>query len=218
MKRHWGWNVLLCGLLAASTGVAFGQPLTSAGTEYAPETGGNVYYRYHEADRQEAIRRQVDLNDEMKWRAGAVPPAGGSFYYRYRPSLEYQYAYPGPWSPYAGGVYSGGLGYGRYGYDAYGGYGAFGSVGGLGVFEPWPVVPGDIWGYPYVRTVPQPIGRRQVQTGPDTWESYPIYAEPYLNSEEEPAAVVPTQRGPAESDAIARPKLPPAPSPTARDF
>jgi hypothetical protein len=38
-------------------------------------------------------------------------------------------------------------------------------------------VPGDIYGYyfpPYVR---QSIGQRQIQTGPNRWESHPVYPE-----------------------------------------
>jgi hypothetical protein len=50
------------------------------------------------------------------------------------------------------------------------------STAPLGVFEPWPLVPGDIWGYPWYDYVPQPIGRIEIQTGPNRWESHPVYA------------------------------------------
>ncbi len=45
------------------------------------------------------------------------------------------------------------------------------------VFEPWPYVPGDIWGYRFDDPAPQPVDRRQIQTGPSRWESHPVYPE-----------------------------------------
>jgi hypothetical protein len=50
--------------------------------------------------------------------------------------------------------------------------------GGGDIFEPWPIVAGDIWGYPFFDPIPQPIGQRQIQTGPNRWESHPVYAAP----------------------------------------
>lgn len=46
-----------------------------------------------------------------------------------------------------------------------------------GVFEPWPMVPGDIWGYPMLSPVRQSIGQRSYQAGPNRWISEPVYAE-----------------------------------------
>ncbi|MBI3839926.1 MAG: hypothetical protein HY288_18545 [Planctomycetia bacterium] len=43
-------------------------------------------------------------------------------------------------------------------------------------FEPWPRVPGDIWGYPMPRPIEHPIGHETVRTGPDTWTYRPLYA------------------------------------------
>jgi hypothetical protein len=45
-----------------------------------------------------------------------------------------------------------------------------------GVFEPWPRVPGDIWGYPGPRPIEHPIGHESAQTGPNRWTYRPIYA------------------------------------------
>jgi hypothetical protein len=42
-------------------------------------------------------------------------------------------------------------------------------------FEPWPRVPGDIYGYPLGRPIQQPLGHESVQTGPNRWEYRPIY-------------------------------------------
>jgi hypothetical protein len=61
---------------------------------------------------------------------------------------------------------------------------SFYAYGGLtrtwhtGVFELWPYLPGDIWGYSYDDAVVQSVGRREVQAGPGRWESQPIYAPP----------------------------------------
>ena len=41
----------------------------------------------------------------------------------------------------------------------------------------WPYSVGRIFGYGFYDAVPQPIGRREVQTGPNRWESFPVYAE-----------------------------------------
>ncbi len=59
---------------------------------------------------------------------------------------------------------------------AYYAYGATRDRGWcFGVFEPWPYLPGDIWGFSFDRPVPQSVGQRQIQTGPNRWESHPIY-------------------------------------------
>lgn len=46
------------------------------------------------------------------------------------------------------------------------------------VFGPWPYLPGDIYGYRYYPPTRQPIGQQQRQTGPNRWESRPVYATP----------------------------------------
>jgi len=43
-------------------------------------------------------------------------------------------------------------------------------------FEPWPRVPGDIWGYPQPQPIEQPIGDETIQIGPDRWLYRPVYA------------------------------------------
>ena len=43
-------------------------------------------------------------------------------------------------------------------------------------FEPWPRVPGDIWGFPMPRPIEQPIGHESAQTGPNRWTYRPLYA------------------------------------------
>jgi hypothetical protein len=46
-----------------------------------------------------------------------------------------------------------------------------------GVFEPWPMVPGGIWGYPILNPVRQSIGQRSYQASPNRWISEPVYAD-----------------------------------------
>lgn len=44
--------------------------------------------------------------------------------------------------------------------------------------EPWPFLPGDIYGYPLASPpIRQPIGRMEEQVGPTTWFSRPVFAE-----------------------------------------
>src|SRR5262245_35250381 len=45
-----------------------------------------------------------------------------------------------------------------------------------------PVFPSYIYGYPYYPFLPfrQPIGQQQVQTGPNRWESHPVYVPPLI--------------------------------------
>lgn len=118
-------------------------------------TAGQQAHQEHELRRQAAVARQIGLNDEFR-RLSVLPPVGyGYIPYRHAPSLDYLYANPAnqslwPHSRY----YSGPL-----------------------LFEPWPYVQGDIWSYRPPSYVRQPIGQQQIQTGPNRWESYPIYAE-----------------------------------------
>lgn len=110
-------------------------------------------FAIHESARRRDIQRQLDLISDMKWFAG-LPTNRAKLVY-YAPSLE----------------------------SIYGGFPArHRRHRALTMFEPWPYVPGDIWGYSYVNPVPQPIGQHQVQTGPGRWESYPVYAQPLLPS------------------------------------
>lgn len=45
------------------------------------------------------------------------------------------------------------------------------------VFEPWPMIPGRIWGYPILQPVRQSIGQRSYQVGSNRWISEPVYAD-----------------------------------------
>ncbi len=97
------------------------------------------------------------------------------------------------------------------------------------VFQPWPRVPGDIWGTPYYGYVRQPIGHIKIWTSRLGYIYKPIYASPAMESPQQgrvmavrmpPAAPVPprpsAERGvghtshPAATDSFA---LPPPPKP-----
>lgn len=85
------------------------------------------------------------------------------------------------------------------------------------VFEPWPYVPGYIWGYQFDDPAPQPIDRRQVQTGPNRWVSYPVYPGDtgYLEErvKREPVERVPVDRGSVQRESVERDQLEPLPPP-----
>ncbi len=107
--------------------------------------------------------------------------------------------YPLPWStPFGETIYySGyappGFGAGFYGYSSYSPY----YLGRFG------------YGYP-PPNIRQPIGQRQVQTGPRRWESFPVYEEDLV-----PAA---SPRIPLAASVVAPPEpMPPKPR-TIREF
>jgi hypothetical protein len=130
-----------------------------------------------ELERRAAVRRQVQLNDALRWRAG-LPPSNGVFYYPLPGDFESIYAF-GPSRSF-----------------------------GRSVFTPWPYVPGDIWGYQHIPPSRQSIGQVETQTGPNTWESRPVYATapeepatvpaPEIAAPEEPAVEALPPRGPRE--------------------
>jgi hypothetical protein len=88
---------------------------------------------------------------------------------------------------------------------------AFGLNAASGPWAPSAFDFRPIWGYGYYESIRQPIGQRQIQTGPNRWESHPIYADDVrpavVGSIVEPAIV------PAPAEPVA--PVPPA-SPTRR--
>ena len=175
------WIVLAfagCGLLGSS--LAAQQPRPYDGIQ-----AGLDAFRLAEERRQFNVAQQLALNDQLKYWAG-IPNVRGETIYYGAPAppvnLDYAYAY-GP------AVVRGWRG----GYVA----------GPLTVFEPWPFVPGDIYGYTYYLPVRQPIGQWQGQTGPNRWESHPVYDPPLPNLRPLPPLEAPP--------AAAAPPAPPAP-------
>lgn len=170
-------------------------------TEDRPNNGiqaGLDAYRLGEERRQAVVRQQVEISDATRfW--GGVPTSRGEVLYKryttpiYGPGYQVRSGY---YRPYSNSAYSG---YGYYG----GGYGYSGFGSTWGGFDPYwgdrysysqtvvrPIigyqnydVPADPIGAFYSNPVRQPIGQRQVQTGENRWESYPIYS-PEISSED----------------------------------
>jgi hypothetical protein len=78
-------------------------------------------------------------------------------------------------------------------------------------FAPGPFFPGEMWGYRYIPPSRQPIGRVEIQTGPNRWESRPLYATPA-------PVVSPPLPGPPPVDAGIGPEETPRPIPGPREF
>ncbi len=132
-----------------------GQPLI-LNRPYDGLSAGAEAYLNAEAQRRQNIARQLGHVEQLTWSLGLPNRTDGVVWYRDPPSLDYWYAYGRP----AAALYSRRL-----------------VAGSADVFEPWPRVPGDIFGYPDPAPVRQPIGHISSQTGPNRWEYHPIYAE-----------------------------------------
>ncbi len=125
--------------------------------------------QYAERQRRAAIDAQLRVIRNVQEYSAAVKASAR----RYPYGVDYRYAYPGrraarrAWS--------------------YRGY--------PGVFEPWPLVPGDIYGYPYTPRVEQPLGHKVIETGPNSYIYRPVYesdlAQPKDNRQPTPAPPVP---------------------------
>jgi hypothetical protein len=138
-------------------------------------------FRLAEERRQAAASLQVTHNNVVRW-WGGYPSALPAA------SLEYVYAY-GNYPPYL----------------------PPGAAAPLTVFQPWPYVPGDIYGYTYYIPVRQPVTQAQVQTGPNRWESHPVYNPPLPELRPLPLVDSPLLNG----TPYAAPAPPPAQAPSA---
>jgi hypothetical protein len=177
------------------------QAATSQAAVVRPYDGiqaGLDAFRLAEEQRQVGVAQQLSLNDQMRFWNGYPTSRGATIYYGYlSPAAAAAYPYAGMPNAYAGAPY--GYPASLYGYAgplltranldytyAYGAgplWGGYGSGGyPLSVFQPWPYLPGDIYGYgAYYAPARQPIGQQQLQTGPNRWESHPVYDPPLTN-------------------------------------
>ena len=175
------------------------------------------YDAYHlgEEKRQRNVGQQIYLNDRMRALTTPLATYGYGPYpstYGVMPaSRDYAYAYGNSPQVYYPGYRS--TYYGR----------------PLTVFEPWPYVPGDIWGDFYTPPLRQPVAQVQTQTGPNRWESHPVYNPPLyaysvlppVNSKAldktpyatERPAVAPVPKSSPRPPAVVRPSVPEPPSP-----
>jgi hypothetical protein len=135
------------------------------------DAGIDAYNRAEE-QRRFTVSQQRALNEDL--RARSYLPPGPVMYYG--PSIGYGYS----------------SGYSNYGYagSSYG-YTRRWPLGYRRYEErvvARPIVPTVVWPnryyginsytYPFKLPVRQPVGQQQIQTGPNRWESHPVYAEP----------------------------------------
>ncbi len=143
--------MIALGVLALFPLAAIAQQSSSA-RPYDGIQAGLDAYRLGEERRRSDFQQQIDVNEGLRAWAG-LPSLSGDVMY-YGDALR-------PWY--------GGFGAG-YGYVGPGGYGPG--------FGPWPYGPGPLWQSQYTTPVRQPIGRWEGQTGPNRWESHPVYDPP----------------------------------------
>lgn len=133
-------------------------------------------YRLGEERRRADLAQQIFVNDQVRYWAGLPTTRGETIYYYDQGPAAYGgaafYGASVPLLPPASLEYT-------YAYGRRGLFGRFrGGIASATVFEPWPFVPGDIYGYQYYTPVRQPIGQHQEQTGENRWESHPVYDPP----------------------------------------
>lgn len=163
------------------------------GTSSSLQAGQEAYQRA-EQQRLNAMSRQLGWNNEMR-RRSALPP--WQWYYD---NGYYNSGYGG----YVGSSVTATSSLSLWDAPTYGVPSLYGNSPGFLadslLQEPWyPYGNVDIFGYRYDNPVRQPIGRESVQTGPNTWESRPVYADDFA-----PPAVV----GAPAGEAIVRPVQP----------
>jgi hypothetical protein len=160
---------------AGIAGVAAAQQPVVIGRPYDGIQAGLDAFRLAEEKRQVAVAQQLFLNDQMRFWNGYPTSRGETIYYGYpSPAAMYAYGFAAPSAPLANLDYA-------YAYGAGPLWGGFRRswAGPLAVFQPWPYVPGDIYGYrAHYQPARQPIGQTQMQTGPNRWESHPVYDPP----------------------------------------
>lgn len=162
--------LLLTGFLSFAPGLAWGQ-------EDSIPTGiraGQEAYQQAEAERRAAVGTQIELNSIMRSRVPWSSPYGETIYY-----APPGYSYGSQLS--RGGYGSGVTMHAPYAYQPRSYLGTTAAFG-LGTYHAYPSLFAYAYPPPMIR---QPIGQRQVQTGPTRWESYPIYGD-----EDRPGPVV----------------------------
>lgn len=177
----------------------------AAGTGWSQEDpippgirAGQEAYEHFEGQRRAAAGAQIELNQILRNRLPWSSPYGDTIYY----------------APPGYGIGSSSFGYGLtmhrpYGYSPQN-YLAATAAFGPGSYIPYP----SLFAYDYPSPViRQPIGMRQVQTGPRRWESHPVYGDEGVRATA-PPVVVP-RRTVRERVPVAEPvrESPPPPAP-----
>lgn len=172
-------------------GEAAGGPAGAASVPsatYGPLQASEEAHQRAEAERRAAIRRQLQTLDNLAWYSGASGPA--AYGARTAPSLESIYADPRVWRMTQFGMQAERRSTLPYRGDSR-----------SGVFEPWPLVPGDVFAAPWFDRVQQPAGHEIVVTGRNSYLYRPVY----------PAEVPPA--GPTSKPPGAKLPAPPAANP-----
>jgi hypothetical protein len=175
---------------------------------YGPVEAGQEAHQRAEAERQAAAAGQRQLNETMRSYAGpgyVSPPAG---IYAVTPPFVW-----GPVGPRRAA---------RYAVQSGWRYSTYVPVppplpvrAYRSMFEPWPYVPGDIYGYPWSAWIPQPRGQVQVDIGPGRVLSRPVYDSGQGQIPTPAPPPVAAQPGPGlpESNPSEPPALEPIPTP-----
>ncbi len=129
-------------------GFALAAIVCATATAYAQSPLTSTY-ALHEHQRRQAIADQIGLQEHLRWQSGLPSRIYGGRPY----SLESIYSglawSPGPPAPWK-----------------------------TDVFEPWPFVPGDIYGRQFDRATPQPLGHVVTPLGHNGYRYEPLYASP----------------------------------------
>jgi hypothetical protein len=164
-------------------GFATALPAQEVATSSRPYDGiqaGYDAFQLGEERRRANIAYQLYLNDQLKYWSGIPTSRSETIYYSAGAPGTFAAGFYGNAAPV---MPSANLDY-TYAYGRWGTQGRLRGRNWFGpqtVFEPWPYVPGDIWGYTYYSPMRQPVGQQQVQTGPNRWESHPVYDPPLPN-------------------------------------
>jgi hypothetical protein len=228
--RNLGRVILV--LSVGCSAVASAQQPATEGRPYDGIQAGLDAFRLAEEKRQAAVSQQLSLNDQMRFWNGYPTSRGQTMYYGYlSPAAMAAYGYGIPATGYGNGSrYASPLSsranldyiYAYGGGSLWGGYNQ-GWADAWAVFQPWPYVPGNIYGYPaYYQPARQPIGQQQLQTGPNSWESHPVYDPPLTMYQPLPPVNSPRldrtpyaeQKEPPLPGETIPPEPPPAASPT----
>ena len=134
-------------------------------------------YSLAEFQRQAGIARQIQVQDQIRWLSGLPLRQPGVV----QPSLDFVYS-GATWGPPTGWPVP-------------------------FLFEPWPLVPGDIYAAPYLQSVPQPTGFEVTPTGSNGYIYRPTFSYEPSVTIESPAPQLEPRPAPVEEAARPAPRV-----------
>ncbi len=173
-----------------------------------PVAAGAQAYALAEAGRQAALAAQFDAIHVARWLGGLPPLGAAGTPWAASPRLS------GAWLPSAGTASL------EYLYAHPDGAGPrTASPWPRSVFEPWPIVPGDLYGWPYDGWIAQPLGHRIVCHSANAYTDEPVF-EPVYESPAGPQTAAgplagPRSTRPSAEHALQQPDRQAAPPDTA---